>query len=323
MFFATEMKLLLTLCLLLSLVSYSEADSVLKKSVETCCEADSTTTPDEIPGLIAFWDFQEAAGTDRVSKGTQQYTLEEMNGPIKTSDDGVFGPRSADLEWGQWFRIKRADAPGLDLHGKGQPLTMVVWVQRESDRVWQYVAGMWSEGDARFKGETKGTGARAPARQYAMFINGYWQNDYTTYERSRAENQPMGYVSPYGGATPEHPFAFDYATGGTKLEKNRWYMLTFTYDGEWLKVYVDDQLDANGNYNPFFYDGPIFDGGEQGSDFTVAQRNHPKWPSYPQGVIDNDEGFDGKIGGLAVYDRALTDDEIEKLYQSTMNQKSK
>ena len=304
---------------LIGLIFHQDVNDLLDDTTETVrYEADSIITPDKIPGLVAFWDFQEAAGSDRVSKGAFQYKLEEMNGPIKTADGGVFGLRCADIAWGQWFRIKRADASGLNLHGQSQSLTMVAWVQRESDRVWQYIAGMWSEGDARFKGKSQGKGAGAPARQYALFINGYWQNDYTTYERSRAENQPMGYVSPYGGATPKHPFAFDYATGGTKLVKNRWYMLTFTYDGKWIRVYVDDELDANGNHNPFRYDGPIFDGGEQGADFTVAQRDHPKWPSYPQGIINNNEGFDGKIGGLAVYNRALSQDEIAALYRSTL-----
>ena len=277
--------------------------------------------PESIPNLLCFWDFQEAAGTSRISKGPYRYELKEMNGPIKTSSDGIFGANCADIEWGQWFRINRARAPGLDLHGEDQQITMVAWVQRESDRVWQYVAGMWSEGDERFKGKPRGEGEGAPARQYAMFINGYWQTDYTTYKRNRAENQPMGYISPYGGATPNHPFAFDYATGGTKLEKNRWYMLAFTYDGEWIKVYVDGQLDSNNHYNPFHYDGPIFDGGENGADFTVAQRDHPKWPTYPKGVIQNDEGFDGKLGGLAIYNRALTKDEISTLYKTTTKRK--
>ena len=95
-------------------------------------------------------------------------------------------------------------------------------------------------------------------------------------------------------------------------------MLAFTYDGEWIKVYVDGKLDKNGNYNPFRYDGPIYNGGENGADFTVAQRDHPKWPSYPEGTPNYDEGFDGKIGGLAVYNRALNAEEIMNLYKSTM-----
>lgn len=290
-----------------------------KNEKEFTKNEDDKLSPEDLPNLLAFWDFQESAGKARISAGKYEYSLEEMNGPIKRADNGIFGPYCADLQWGQWFRIKRKEAPGLDLHGDDQQVTMVAWVQRESDRVWQYIAGMWNEGDEKFKGKAGAKGEGAPARQYAIFINGAWQNDYTTYERTRAENQAMGYISPYGGATPNHPFAFDYATGKTKLEKDKWYMIAFTFDGEAIKVYVNGQLDENSNYNPFYYDGPIYDPGESGADFTIAQRDHPRWPHYPEGVPEYEEGFDGKIGGLAVYDRALTSDEISRLFYSSMN----
>ena len=94
-------------------------------------------------------------------------------------------------------------------------------------------------------------------------------------------------------------------------------MLAFTYDGRWISVYVDGELDSNGNHNPFSYEGPIHDGGDGGADFTIAQRDHPHWPHYPEGVPDYEEGFDGRIGGLAIYDRALSSGEIRSLYRST------
>ena len=280
---------------------------------QTASEPDPA--PTDVPGLLAFWDFQEPAGTPRLSKGRYAYALEEMNGPIRRADDGVFGPHSADLDWGQWLRAKREDAPGLDLHGSEQEVTVVAWVKRESDRVWQYIAGVWDEGDAAHQGEASGTGEGAPGRQYGLFMSGAWQTDHTTYERTRAEHQAMGYVSATGGATPGHPFAFDYATGATFLEQDRWYMLAYTFNGEALRVYVDGQLDANGNYNPFPYDGPIYEGG---ADFTVALRRVPKWPAYPEGVPENAAGFDGRLGGLAVYGRALTSEEVAGLYQATL-----
>jgi len=294
------------------------SEGVQNMPVEIEDKKDTKVSPVDIPGLLTFWDFQEPASRDRVSVGRYKYALKEMNGPIERVQNGVFGTYCANFKWGQWFRIKRENAPGLDLHGDDQEVTMITWIQRESDRIWQYVAGVWNEGDEKFKGKPNATGPGAPARQYAMFISGYWQNDYTTYERTKAEHQPMGYISPYGGATPDHPFAFDYATGKTRLEQDRWYMVAFTFDGEVIKVYVDGQLDENGNYNPFYYDGPIYDGGKEGADFTVAQRDHPKWPDYPEGTPDHNEGFDGKIAGLAVYDRALTVEEIRTIYSSTM-----
>ena len=295
-----------------------ETQNIIIPNSDNQTETEKILLPDDIPNCLTFWDFQEKAGKRRISKGKYNYALEEMNGPVKRVKDGVFGPYSADIVWGQWFRIKREIAPGLDLHGD-QQVTMVAWVKRESDRVWQYIAGMWNEGTADYRGKTHGDGEGAPARQYAIFINGAWQTDYTTYERIKAENQTHGYISSTGGATPGSPFAFDYATGGTHLEKNRWYMIAYTYDGESIRVYVDGKLDRNGNYNPFIFDGRIYDGGKNGSDFTVALRHVPGWPSYPDGVPENDAGFDGRLGGLAVYDRALNAEEISKLYNSTMN----
>jgi len=286
-------------------------------------KAEEIKTPVDLPGLLTFWDFQEPAGSPRVAKGKFNYGLEEMNGPIARVDDGIFGPYSTDLKWGQWMRVKRAEGPGLNIHGEGREISMVAWVKLESNNVWQFIAGVWNEGDRKFMGKASGEGHRFPARQYGMFTSGNSQTDYTTYKRTPAKHQTMGYLSPFGGASPDHPFAFDYATGKTRLEQNRWYMIAFTYDKEWIKVYVDGKIDVNENYNPFKYTGPIFDGGPKGADFTIGLRDHPDWPTYPEGVPTNrSEGFDGRIGGLAVFDRALTAEEIAALHTATSKEKA-
>jgi len=92
----------------------------------------------------------------------------------------------------------------------------------------------------------------------------------------------------------------------------------YSFHGSVLKVYVNGRLDKNGNYNPFYYDGGIYNAGENGADFTVALRRVPGYPSYPDGIPENEAGFDGRIAGLAVYGRALTFEEINNLYKSTM-----
>ncbi len=256
--------------------------------------------PGAVPGLLAFWEFQEPSGANKISAGRFQYALQERNGPIARAEDGVFGPSSADFEPGQWMILPHADAPGLDLHGDDQQVSMVAWIKRESNRPWQFIGGMWNERDH--------------ARQYGMFISGSWQTDWATYTRTRAVNQAMGYVSPFGGATPGHPFAFDYATGGTRLPKEEWTMIGYTFDGKSIRVYVNGELDRNGNANPFRYDGGMHDGG---SAFTVAQRAVKKWPDYPIGMPDVTTGFDGRLGGLAVWDRALTPAEMRTLHART------
>ena len=278
-----------------------------------------STSPPDIPDLIAFWDFQRSRnGSDLTSQGPYHYTLEEMNGPINREDDGIFGPSGLEIERGQWLRIKRADCPALDIHGK-EEVTVVAWIKRRADNHWQYIAGMWDEGDKRFKGKVRGEGEGAPARQYALFLNGHKQADHESLTRTDADNQVHGYVSDSGGATPGKPFSFSYATGGTFIEKDIWYMIAYTYDQRALRVYVNGELDSNGNHNPFHWDEPIHDGGKDGADFTVAQRSVPSWPDYPEGTPGNIVGFGGVLGGLAVYKRALTAKELKKLYASTMH----
>ncbi len=265
------------------------------------------SAPENIDNLLCFWDFQSGDGDPLVSKGKYAYQLTEMNGPINRAAEGIFGEESLQIERGQWLWIKREDCPGLNIHGK-QQVTVVAWIKRQTDNHWQYIAGMWNERDS--------------LRQYALFTCAHKQTDYTTITRVDAENQTHGYVSDVGGATPDRPFCFSYASGKTTLEKDTWYMIAYTYDQEAIRVYTDGELDENGNYNPFYWDKPIFDGGAEGSDFTVAQRALPKWPGYPEvEEPTHPEGFDGVLGGLAVYDRALSDQEIKSLYNATMNGK--
>jgi len=263
----------------------------------------SVVFPETIPDLVCFWDFQPTAKGDLTSRGAYNYTLTEMNGPIARADEGIFGPSSLEIEREQWLRIKHEDCPGLDIHGQ-QEVTIVAWVKRKTDVVWQYIAGVWNERDAK--------------RQYALITCGHKQSDYRTLNRTDAQYQPHGYVSDVGGATPGHPFCFSYATGEHQIPEDEWAMLAFTYDHEAIRVFFNGELDANGNSNPFYWDKPILDAGENGADFTVAQRAVRTWPDYPQGAPGNKVGFGGTLGGLAVYNRALTADEMRGLYEATM-----
>ena len=294
--------------------------SVFISSCNTGNKPNRSISPVDIDDLVTFWDFQknEEGEINLTSKGPYAYTLTEMNGPIARLEEGIFGPSSLEIERGQWLRIKREDCPALaNIHGE-QEVSIVAWIKRRADVHWQYIAGVWKEGAREFKGQTSGAGEGSPGRQYALFTCGHKQTDYTTLTRTDAEHQVHGYVSDVGGATPDRPFSFSYATGKSKLGYDEWNMIAFTYDHEAIRVYFNGKLDENGNYNPFYWDKPIFDGGEDGGDFTVAQREVPSWPDYPEGQPGNKVGFGGVLGGLAVYNRALEPAEIQKLYQSTM-----
>lgn len=262
----------------------------------------------KVPGLICAWDFQEPGGTPRRGRGPHAYALEERNGPIERVEAGVWGPYSARIKVGQWFRIQRDSCPALDLHGPGAQYTILAWIQRMTDNRWQYIAGMWDEKDA--------------GRQYALFISGSLKTSWRTLKREPADHQAHAYASAEGGGTAPSRICLTYSTGATRLEKNRWYFLAATYDQEQLKTYVDGELDLLEDYNPYRYPAKaIFDGGAAGADFTVGQRAVPSWPTYPEGAYRGVSekagplGFEGLIGGLAVYNRALTAPEIRAVHQ--------
>jgi hypothetical protein len=113
-----------------------------------------------------------------------------------------------------------------------------------------------------------------------------------------------GHVSVEGGPTQGYPWCMTTAIGATPLAKDEWYALAFTYDGTYAKVYVDGVLDKRETYNPYLYDKGLFDGGLTGADFTVGGVNR-------SGEMGN--FYAGLLGGLAVCNEALTDEEIRWL----------
>jgi hypothetical protein len=230
--------------------------------------------------LLTFWDFQEAEGSLRVGKGPYAYALEEMSGPINRVEDGVFGAFSAVLEFGQWFNLPRKDCPALDFHGAGSKLTILVWLKRENreNGQCQAIAGMWNETEKK--------------RQYAMFL------DLRIWESS---DQVGGHVSAEGGPTPGHRWCMSTAIGASKIEKDEWVALAFTYDGTYAKVYVNGVLDERAIYNPYLYDKGLYNGGPTGADFTVGAVNR-------SGEMGN--FYAGLLGGLAVFNKALSEEEI-------------
>ncbi|MDF2936921.1 MAG: hypothetical protein K0Q90_2294 [Paenibacillaceae bacterium] len=248
------------------------------------------------PSLAALWDFQEAAGQPRVAQGPHPYVLEEMAGEIARAEDGVLGPYSAEFALGQWLRASRPEAPALNIGGPEARLTVAAWVKRHRKPLMtrngnpdgarfkecEFIAGIWNE-----------TGEK---RQYGMFLNlGIWDS----------REQLGGHVSAIGGPTPGHRFCMDASIGQTPLPEDEWLFLAITYDGLYARSYVNGRLDSRPERNPYYYPGGLYDGGPDGADFTV-------------GAVDRLHSignfFVGRIGGLAVFDRALTQEELLSLY---------
>lgn len=250
----------------------------------------SADTVLKMKGLVAFWDFQEAAGQPRVAKGSEPYSLQEMKGPIQRTDDGVFGPWSVDIKRGQWLMIPRAQVGALDIHGKDAKVTVVAWVKRQAKDSWQAIAGVWDE--TRKK------------RQYCLFLNAPRGTKADEMKRYPLANRIHGHVSAIGGPTPGDDFCITYSSGATEIPMKKWVCLVMQYTGKESRVYVNGKLDVLEQYNPFPYPDGLYDGGKEGADFTVgAVHRGGTWGNF----------FGGQLGGLAVYDRALTDAELKRL----------
>ena len=237
--------------------------------------------PGDIPDLVAFWDMQ-GRGQRRPATAGEPYTLHEMAGTIErvSAPDAPFGAFAAQIEEGQYFAIPRDECPHLNINGPDGHLTVIGWIQRQrtAEHHCEFIAGQWNE-----------TGS---SRQYGLFLNiGVWGG----------EHEICGHVSHCGGPTPGYRYCMDGAIGATPVPWDEWSLVAMTYDGTHAAVWLDGELDRRDGINPYPMAGGLYDGGITGSDFTVGGVDR-------SGEMGN--WFTGLLGGLAVYDRALTPAEM-------------
>ena len=282
---------------------------------------------EKMGGLVAFWTFGEEAGQPRVSNATpQKHPLAEIGGPIARLEGGPFSGYAAELDGRQYFSIPYAETGDLNISGPEAQVSMFAVVRIVNLKQSRTIAGMWSEG----KGANDDTGTR----QYALLMN------MPTYG---GPNKLVPHISAEGGVTRRadgsaFPWCADYAVSAHEVPTERWCTVGFTYDGKFIRAYVDGVLDelkldpvahkrtdryftreglsgADRGMNPYFHGRGIFrydptkhattkPGG--GSDFTVGAR-------YAVGKMLG-EATIGRFGGLAVFNRALTDAEMKALH---------
>ncbi|WP_435016069.1 hypothetical protein TA3x_003629 [Tundrisphaera sp. TA3] len=281
------------------------------------------------PGLVAFWAFGEEAGQPRVSSGTKEaHPLVEVGGPIPRVEGGPFSGLAAELDGKHYFRIPYAEAGDLDISGPEAQVSMFAAVRVVDLKQSRTIAGMWTEG--------QGANDDSGTRQYALLMN------MPTYGGPR---QLTPHISSEGGVTRRAdgsplPWCADYAATRAEVPEGRWCTLAFTYDGRFIRAYIDGVLEprpldpardkrtdryftAEGpgggdrGMNPYFHGRGIFryDPARHatvkprgGSDFTVGAR-------HAVGSMLK-EATKGRFGGLAVFDRALSDAEIKALHDA-------
>jgi hypothetical protein len=257
------------------------------------------TLPD-LPNLLCFWDFRDDGGSDGfVARGRHPYRLRPVDRPVPRVAEGVFGPHAVRLGRGQGaLHIPRRECPALNLHGPKASVSVVAWIKRErGGPEWscQAVAGMWNE---------------HAKRQYCLFLNlRIWDS----------AEQVGAHISAIGGATPGYKYCMDAAIGKTPIPFETWQCVAVSYDGTFARAYLNGQLDMRGDRNPYRYEGGLFDGGENGADFTVGAVTRPAKvdDSHKEHGSILANNYHGLLAGLAVYDRALTDAEMHRLAQLT------
>jgi len=238
-------------------------------------------------GLVAFWDFSEPDGRGRYpSRLGNRLVLREGAGPMERSAEGPFGSALRVRE-GQWLWIPRADIGALNIHGPDARVSVVAWIKRDrkTNAQCEFIAGVWNE-------TTK-------TRQYGLFLGA--MNSY---------HRIVAHLSDTGGPTPGHTHARLGAVGQTELDFDHWHTVAMTLDHEHARCYLDGKLDGPCERNPEPYSVGIFDGGAAGADFTAGANERVGVKAAP-GRHDN--FFVGWIGGLAIYDRALSPAEITGL----------
>ena len=244
----------------------------------------TAVSPLNLPGLLSFWSFQGQRGDDLVARGAHPYRLREGGGSVPRVAEGVFGPQSLYFSGKTWLEIPFADCPGLRRYGRDTAVSIIAWIKRQrppgmtSDNSTgpEAIAGIWNESERQ--------------RQYCLFLN-------ITISGGIPGNV-SGHVSHTGGPTPSKRYCEDVSASARPVPFQAWSVIGFTFDGEHACSYFNGNLDNNGALNPYHYPGALFDAR---ADFTVGAVSH----SNRMG-----NWYHGLLGGLAIYGRALTSQEM-------------
>lgn len=252
----------------------------------------SAETIEKNDGFVAAWDFSES---HKFASVCGKYALEN-NGGVKIVPDGPVSGYSAEFNGGNFLTLPYAKTGALNV--KTNEVTVVAWVKWSGEGI-GFVGGMWNEYQDGGK------------RQYGLFVSLPYYN---------GGDNVCGHISRSGKATPPFPYSIDYSASAQKVPYNKWVCVAFTYDGKYIRSYMDGKCIARPqeliehtkgfagypeglvqSKNPYYFPDGI---GDNGSDFTIGAV-----------LLKRGMGnfFKGRIGGLAVYKKALSDMQLAEL----------
>jgi hypothetical protein len=227
----------------------------------------------------------------------------------------------------------RLHGSGIDVHGPGQSVTLVAWVEYESGN--HAIAGIWHEGTDLKERSSQATRVEKGRRQYALFAG------------LAANRQGVAsHVSENGGASFGDKYARNISVTKSRMETGQWACIALVFDNakNLVRSYLNGDGDdywvenpdqhqffqwpakawAAGEYrppqdyvkveggslralrvNPYWFPHDLYTPADasQGGPFTIGRVIHSS----------RSVGFTGKIGGVAVFRRALSAKEIRKM----------
>jgi len=118
---------------------------------------------------------------------------------------------------------------------------------------------------------------------------------YVQYSLKMNDNQPFN--------TPQFNLSLNNKlvalNGSTELYKGKWYLIVCTYDKSFMKISINNVLDKN----------------------MISETNNINYYSTPLNIgrwhTGNSQYFDGEIGMVQIYNRALTTSEIDNIWNKT------
>ncbi|MEM6391499.1 MAG: hypothetical protein AAF797_01850 [Planctomycetota bacterium] len=285
-----------------------------------------------LASLVACWTFNEPPGTSRRAvAGVDTFDLLEVGGEVPRVGDAPIGGHAVRFDSGSHLQIAHDLTGALNIAGPHAALSIFAVVRLDSyDLRGGTVAGMWNEG--------LGKGDDSGARQYALLLDMPWYG---------GPKRVTPHISSEGGATRRGdgsmlPWCADYAATREPYPVGRWCSVGMTYDGDYISAYLDgvaepwaqgaDTQSRDDRYftnegpdgsdrgmNPYYHGRGVFrydparhadtkPGG--GSPFVVGARE-------VRGQAGS-EPLAGDLAGLAVFDRALTGDQMLALHRSVI-----
>jgi len=251
------------------------------------------------PGLVALWDFAEPTGQPKVSRGgIHQHILLHGGGSLNQIQEGPLSGYSTNFDGRtDYFTIPSSKAGSLDISGENAEVTVIAWIKRKNSGT-GFIAGLWQEDN------------NDPRRQYGLFVN---------LPLFGGLHNVAGHVSLTGRNSDGIPYSRDYSANASPVPLDKWTMIAFTYKNPEIRSYINGKFEHRPTFNdtwlgqdktyaknPYFFPLGI---GSNKADFTV-------------GAVRLTSGmgnfFSGQIGGIAVFNRALSGAELLVLHTAAL-----